>query len=260
MSYRLIKSLGTLGLTAGLAAGCTSGVGPNGGQQITLSVMSRGPAGALGLAGTDSVQVGGHTVVLEQVEMVLREVELKRLEDVNCDDGSSSSSGSSSNGFDDDCEEFVAGPMLLDLPLGEGPKRVVAIDADTGTYREVEFEIHRPEDDAGDSAFLAAHPDLRRVSIRVRGRYDGADFLYQTDLNAKQEYHLVPPLEVTGETATNVTLTVDLSGWFVVAGQLVNPSQANKGGVFENAVRDNILRSIRLFEDRDHDGQDDHND
>ncbi|MEZ4587203.1 MAG: hypothetical protein R2909_12440 [Gemmatimonadales bacterium] len=220
---------------------------------------------AAALAAADSIEVGGHTLVLEQVELVLREIELKRVHDGQCDDdrgGSSPSAGSASRDDDDHdddaCEKFVTGPMLLDLPLGEGPERVVTIEADTGTYREVEFEIHKPEDDPGDDAFLAAHPDLKKVSIRARGRFDGVEFTYLSDLSAEQEYDLVPPLVVSEATTTNLTLTIDVTSWFKVGGQLVDPGQANKGAAFENAVRDNIRRSIRLFEDRDHDGRDDH--
>jgi len=254
------KHFGVLAMTVSLAVGCTGGTGPNGGQQITLSVMTAPGASAPALAGSDSIEVGGHTLVLEQVELVLREIELKRTRDDQCDDdhdGSSPSASAASHDDDDACEKFVAGPVLLDLPLGEGPERVVTIEADTGTYREVEFEIHKPEDDPGDDAFLAAHPDFVKVSIRARGRFDGVEFTYQSDLSAEQEYDLVPPLVVMGESATNLTLTIDVTSWFKVAGQLVDPSQANKGGAFENAVRDNIKRSIRLFEDRDHDGRDD---
>jgi len=262
MGVSSVQRIGMLAMTVSLAVGCTAGTGPAGGQQITLSVMTAPATGAPALAGSDSIEVGGHTLVLEQVELVLREIELKRSRDDQCDDdreGSSPSAGSASHDNDDDdgCEEFLAGPLLLDLPLGEGPERVVAIEADTGTYREVEFEIHKPEDDVGDDAFLAAHPDFVRVSIRARGRFDGVEFTYQTDLSAKQEYDLVPPLVVSEETSTNLTLTIDVTSWFKVGGQLVDPSQANQGAAFENAVRDNIQRSIRLFEDRDHDGRDD---
>lgn len=247
LEHTLLAPLVVMGLV-----GCSDGAGPNGGQQVTLSVATGLAAPAA--ASSDSVTSGGHTLVFDQVELVLREIELKRVFD-DCHDDSSGSGSS-----DDDCEEFATGPILLDLPLGEGPARVVTIEADTGTYREVEFEIHKPEDDPGDDQFLRDHPDFRKVSIRARGRFDGESFVYQTDLDVEQEYDLVPPLVVGGGTATNVTLVVTIGDWFRVRGVLVNPLQALKGQAFESEVTENIKRSFKVFEDRDRDGRDDDDD
>ena len=247
------RSMSGLAIIVATGAACSGGTGPGTGQQITLSVAAAA-AGASATA-VDSVTIGGHTLVLEQVELVLREIELERLFDA-CD--RSDSSGSSSRSDDDDCEELSVGPMLLDLPLGGAPERVVTIEADSGIYREVEFEIHKPEDDEGDDQFLREHPDFRKVSIRARGRYDGQAFVFQTDLSAKQEYDLVPPLVVSERTATNLTLVVSVADWFRVRGALVDPMQALKGGAFEGDVKDNIKRSFEVFEDRDHDGRSDH--
>ncbi|MCK7521644.1 MAG: hypothetical protein MZV64_30150 [Ignavibacteriales bacterium] len=71
-----------------------------------------------------------------------------------------------------------------------------------GTYDRLEFEIHKPEDDgdADDAAFLAAHPDFRRISIRVTGTYNGTPFAYTTDLSEEQERALVPPLSLSTAT------------------------------------------------------------
>jgi hypothetical protein len=188
--------------------------------------------------------------VLDRVELVLKEIELKRVESYDCDDDRRGGRGS-----DDACEELVLGPLLLDLPLTGVPARIVTVDADTGTFREVEFKVHKPEDDPGDRAFLDAHPEFRRVSIRVRGRYDGQTFVYLTDLGAEQEYDLVPPLVVREGTATNLTLTVDLARWFLVNGQLVNPLLGLKGQPLESPIKENIKRSFEVFEDRDRDGR-----
>lgn len=242
------QTLAMSALALGVAA-CSDGTGPGGGRQVTLSVATGSAQAAA--ASADSVTLGGHTLVLDRVELVLREIELKRLFDDCDDDRSSSRSGSS----DDDCEEFSTGPLLLDLPLTGGPERVVTIQADTGTYSEVEFEIHKPEDDPGDNQFLQQHPEFRRVSIRVRGRYDGQPFVFITDLDVEQEYDLVPPLVVTDATETNLTLVVTVIDWFRVRGALVNPLLGLKGQPFESEVKENIKRSFEVFEDRDHDGR-----
>jgi len=141
--------------------------------------------------------------------------------------------------------------------------QVVTVEADTGTYGELEFEIHKPEDDgdANDAAFLAAHPDFRRISIRVTGTYNGTPFTYTTDLGEEQERALVPPLSISTAAATDLTLFVDVDDWFRTgAGTLVDPATANEGGQNESLVENNIENSIDAFEDDDRDGSHDGSD
>ncbi len=182
-------------------------------------------------------------------------------DDDSGDDSSDDSSDDSDDGDDDSCEKFVAGPFLLELPLDGSVETVVTLDDVTpGVYDELEFDIHKPEDDtADDLAFIQQNPDFRRISIRVEGDYNGDSFVYETDLNEDQEVDLVPPLVVTGSSnQTNVTLVVDVDSWFRRGdGQLVDPATANKGGSNEKLVEDNIEDSIEGIEDDDFDGDDD---
>ena len=235
--------------------------GSTGGGDVSLSIAV--PAGGSALMSSsggalfDIVQNDGFSeLVIDRVAMVLREIELERQFDDDCDDHVS--------GDDDDCEEFSTGPMILELPMDGSVDRVVAIDnVPADTYDEIEFEIHKPEDDtAEDLEFIRNHPDFDRVSIRVEGTFDGEPFVYVTDLNEDQEYALVPPL-VVGEGAgpVNVTLSIDVTTWFATSGgSLVDPRSANKGGENEDLVEDNIERSIDIFEDDDRDGDDDSDD
>ncbi len=189
-------------------------------------------------------------MIIIKAEVVLREIELERANDDACD----------SLAVDDDrCKKFVTGPILLDLPLSGTVEQLIAVVVDTGVYDEIEFEIHKvSNDDPEDAAFRQAHPDMVGKSIRVQGFFNGQPFTFETDLNEDQEYDLVPPL-VIDETTTssNVTVRIDISGWFRDAsGALVNPQSANKGGQNENLVKDNIKTSIEAFEDEDRDGDD----
>jgi hypothetical protein len=203
---------------------------------------------------------GNNSLLITRVAMVLREVELKLQDDDGCDD-SSSGSDDSSSGADDDCEKFEAGPFLLELPLDGSMEQVAELaDVPEGVYDELEFDIHKPEDDTGaDLEFLRRHPEFKRVSIRVEGAFNGEDFVYLTDLNEEQEVDLVPPLVVDGSSSsTNVTLVVDVDTWFRRDdGSLVDPATANKGRANEDLVEENIERSIEGFEDDDRDGRDD---
>ncbi len=231
------------GLVTLIVTGCSDGTGPGQADKLAMTLRVAATSLAPAAQAPESVTVGGHTLVLGKIELVLRDIRFKRVENgADCDDA---------------CERFGTGPLLLDLPLGGAPERVVSVVVDTGTYRQVEFRIHKPEDEDGDASFLAAHPDLRKVSVRVTGRYDGRGFVYVSDLTAKQRNDLAPPLVVGSKAATDVTLKVDVATWFAAGGLLIDPATALKGQPNDNVVRDNIRRSFHWFEDKDHDGKED---
>lgn len=260
---------------AGLAAACTSdGAGPTPGAQVTFHVAVAAQSPGLGaIRSGDTVATATDTLVFEQVELVLRDIRFKRTDDDACpdddhdgdDDDSVAVAFRHGDGDDDSCEYYEAGPFLLDLPLHTGVTRAFSVAVDTGTYDELRLKLHKPEDDDGDprdSEFLAQHPDFRKISIRASGTFNGAPFTFETDLNAHQRMDLVPPLVVSGGlTNVDVTIQVDLSGWFVDgAGGLVDPATASKGGPNDHLVRDNIRDSFRAFRDDDRDGHDDDGD
>lgn len=248
---------------------CSDGAGPPGAGRISFAVSTRQPSAApvppAGQAVSASLQSGSpetftdgtNTLVIASVELVLREVELKRVDEDNCETASGGVAGESESGAEG-CEELEAGPFLLDLPLGS-TERLFSADVPAGSYDEVEFEVHKPEDDgnAVDRAFLAAHPDFARISIRVKGTFNGADFTYWSDLNVEQELELDPPLVVSAGTPVTLTVRLDLDGWFRSGTTVVDPRTANEGGVNENLVRDNITMSFESFRDDDEDGLDD---
>src|SRR4029450_6381716 len=85
---------------------------------------------------SDTVVGGANTLVLDQVELVLRDIRFKRVNDDVCegdddqdediavrplshDDGENGDDGN-----EDACETVNAGPFLLDLPLGSGVEKV----------------------------------------------------------------------------------------------------------------------------------------
>ena len=233
-----------------LAAGaCSDSTGPANDQgRVDLSIaVAQAGAGAFAAA---NQTLGGNTLVINRVQLVLREIELKRAR------GTADCSSVSGSRHHDDCEEFAVGPILVDLPLQGGTDRVLSVVVDTGTYRELEFEIHKPEDDGRDREFLLQHPDFARVSIRVDGTFNGTPFVFLSDLNVEQEFDLVPALVIVESAVTNLTLSVDLGEWFLNASgtTFVNPVTGNKSGSNEGLIKDNIKRSFAAFEDGDRDG------
>lgn len=194
----------------------------------------------------DTLTAGDDTLIVTSAQVVFREIEVKR------------TAGDCAAAAGDDCEELEFGPVLVDLPLEPGAARLLTVELPFGSYVEIEFDVHKPDDgDPQDQEFLAQHPEFDGVSIRVQGTFNGDPFDFTTDLNVDEELQLQPPVVVMENTATNITIFVELAGWFRDEnGNLVDPDTANKDGDNENLVKDNIIDSFRAFEDQDEDGDD----
>ncbi len=280
MNTKTPRLLALMTLVGAMAACSDGGAAPSARSQVTFSISSKaiGAAPARVAFLSDTLTGNGATVVLDSVQLVLRDLRFKRMEDAACSDDSGSlamshdSTGhdgaghegddNGGDGHDDACESFNAGPFLLDVPLAGGVDQAFSVVVDTGTYDQLRIKIHKPEDDsadAKDAAFLAAHPEFNKVSIRVVGSYNGTPFVFTSDVNAEQRIALVPPITVADSAANvDVTIKVDVSGWFADgAGGFVDPATANKGGANDNLVRDNIRTSFHAFRDENHDGHDD---
>jgi hypothetical protein len=245
----------SLTLACVIAGGC-SDAGPSTSSQVSFNVATL-PAPAA-ISGTAFVVNGtpetfmdgtGNTLVINQVQLVLREIELHRTGAV----GECASSGVS-----DDCEELEIGPMLVNVPLGTpGAARSFSVELAPGSYDKVEFQIHKasPSDDG---SFVQANPDLADASVRVTGTYNGADFTYIGRFDAEEEFELNPPLVANETGATDLTLFLDLDKWFRdQSSSLVDPSTANTGQPNEGLVEQNIKSALDTFEDENHDGRDD---
>lgn len=275
---------------AGALAACSDGgSGPTTRSQVRFNLATGSTAGAALLA-SDTFATATDTLVLDSVQLVLRDIKFQRVNEDACDnehnddgdDDGTSDQGPGDNlvrpaslhddggeddgddGHSDACESFNAGPYLLDLPLGPEVVKAFTVAVDTGTFEQVRFKIHKPEDggDARDIAFLALHPEFDKISIRAVGTFNGEPFVFTTDLNAQERMALVPPL-VVAESMQNVdvTIKVDVSGWFADgSGGLVDPATGNKGEANANLVKDNIRDSFHAFRDDNRDGEDDEHD
>lgn len=240
------------------AAACSDS---SAGGNVSLSLSARAAAGAvaapavtgnlaapavLAAGDTTIITLGSDTIVLRSVDVVLRKIELKRVEAASCD-------SIPDNG---DCEEFESGPVLASFPLGTvNTVAAVTVAAPAGQYDKLEFEIHKTDTTSSEeAAFIAANSDFKNISIRVTGTFNHTAFVYTSDLDASQEMVLPAPLDVTAGTRANLTIRMDVSTWFVANGALVDPASANKGEQNEGIVKENIKQSIEAFEDDNHDG------
>lgn len=257
-----VSMAGPLLLLLGAAA-CSSGASTG---RMSLSLSSRAAPGTMPVAGSsggmgsaavvaagDSTVIasGNDTLIIRSLQVVLKQVELKRVEAASCD-------SVEGNG---DCEEFETGPVLATFPLGaDNAATVAVVDAPAGQYDELEFEIHKTDSTSSeDAALLQAYPDFKGISIRVTGTFSQAgtrsEFDYTSDLDASQELFLDPPFDPA--VSSNVTIRLDVATWFLNGGALVDPSTANPGGPNEGIVKENIKNSIEAFRDDNHDGRDD---
>ena len=229
------------------ATACDDNTGPTqGAVSLSLTVPTSGGAAAVtspalfDLVYTDAAS----TLTLTRVELVMREIELEKVDDESCDAGFEG---------EDDCEEFETGPRVFELPLDGSTDAVLTIsDVPAGLYDELEIEIHKVSDDPEDAALLAARPDLADVSIRVEGDFDATPFVFTTGVEEEFEFELQPPLDPSAGPV-NVTLSIDVESWFRSGAALLDPADEQNRSQIEN----NIQQSFEAFEDDDGDGEDD---
>lgn len=257
--FKTAKPLSVIALAAGLAA-CSSTSPSAGGSTVSFNTATQPgtpPAASQASFSTGAtpltVTLGANTLVLTDVQLVARNIELQRQgADVTCE---------SDVNHEQDCEELKVGPVLLDVTLSAGASQSFSVQVPAGTYDQAEFHIHQVSSgDAADAAFLAANPGFDGVSIKITGTYNGTPFTFTTGLDAEQEIALSPPLTTDGSTPASVTLFVDVSSWFKTADGtgLVDPATALLGQPNQSLVENHIKASFEAFEDENHDGVNDH--
>jgi len=211
----------------------------SGGAQLALS----GRAGsAIATPSSPTALTLSNGITVDRVRIALREVELER----------------ASATPDDlkDLQEFEAGPFVLDLgstALNGTVQQVTVQDVPAGTYREIKFKVHAPSaTDSTDAAVQAmASAQAGGASIVVEGQIDGQPYTFLSALDAQQKSE--GSFNFTSG-AQNMTLNVDPSTWFGGTGTArLDPRVAGN----KSAIENNIQSSMKVFEDNDHNGQDD---
>lgn len=158
---------------------------------------------------------------------------------------------------DEGCAPLSVGPALIDLPLDGTTAVVLDAFVPAGTYKRLQARLHAVKPgDAGVADFLAAHPEFEGISVKVVGVFTDAggaahDFTFTSDMNVVSAINFETPVTVDAGT-TNLTINVDVGSWFSGSG-VIDPTNADN----QNAIEKNIRRSLRAFEDDDHDGDED---
>ncbi len=243
MRIRAMKALALCALMFAVGGCSDSDMG-----EVSLQLATRGPASmASGAPGQLVITAGPDEIVVDGVQLVLRKVRLDGAPTASCPEDAEG---------DSRCAELRLGPALFDLPLGEGAEPVFSAAVPVGTYSGIKFQIHRPTNANEDADFVADHPELEDISIRVLGSYNGTPFTFASDLTEVEDVVFAEPVEIGAGGEVQVTLQVDVSGWFASEDGtgLVNPSEANDGGPLESLVERQIRESFRAFHDEDLDG------
>lgn len=214
-------------------------------QQISRSVSTTASTSALLSPAASGVTVtrGGNTLVITEVKMTLEDIDLETATK------------------SPDIE--IEGPVLVRLNLtGNGITSPIQAHVPPGAYSLISFDISVP--DGGDPAqvrYLLENPDMRGVSLRIRGTYNGQPFDFALDLRGDQEIPINPPLVVLeGQTGLDVVIQFDVASWFVRPnGTLMDPrmicSPDNDNDppgcspVDRTTVEQNIERSIQSYSD-----------
>jgi len=218
-----------------MPAGCdTFGIGDDEQLSVSFAVPSYQGASKPSLAVlTDSIIFGGHTLNLQNVDIVLDEITVERSElssggDSDGDSDEDSDSDGPSN------ERLRRGSTTITLPMQGGVITPINEPLPSGFYEEVELDFE---------------------AVRLVGTYDGEAFDVTVPVKTELDLLLDPPVEIGSDTdRLNVTVAIDPFMWLRRAdGALVDPrllaTDASLRAQFVNRIR----ASIRAFEDQDRD-------
>lgn len=209
---------------------CGEATGPDvEGASVAVRFETRAPGPSVSLAG------GGAAVLIEgtngslridDLHLVVAEFELDRLDDDACD--------ALTEAAEDACEEFEAGPFLVQVPLNGGSTVVVSTDVPADTYRRFEFEVEDLDDDEEDPSeaariqavlaqIQADIPDWPKdASMLAVGEFlpagggDARPFRVFFEAEIEIERPFEPPMVVTGDEPQHaISVELDPALWFL---------------------------------------------
>lgn len=176
----------------------------------------------------------GNTVTLDTVKILLRDIKLKNQsisEDMN----------------------IKTGPFVILLDLNGITTDFAIGEIPPGSYDRIKFKIHTLEDSE-----IPPDPEFKEDSLRysviVKGQFNSVPFIYKSKKPAHQDLKLENPVEVNETETANLTITVDPSTWFIVNGDVVDPTDPANENDIDNNIKDSFKK---CFKDNDHNGQQD---
>ena len=190
-------------------------------------------------------KISADSIALDTVKILIRDIKLGfESED---DDGF---------GHDSDDVSVKVGPVVVYLNLNGVTTDFAVSNIPSGTYNKVKFKIHKIEasETPPDPEFKEGDDSSLRYSVIIKGIYNSNPFIYKSRKSAHQKIELENPLVVEPNTATNLTITVDPSTWFIKDGVILDPGDPANENDIDNNIKDSFKR---CFKDNDHGGDDD---
>lgn len=176
----------------------------------------------------------GNTVTLDTVKILLRDIKLKNQsisEDMN----------------------IKTGPFVILLDLNGITTDFAIGEIPPGSYDRIKFKIQTLEDSE-----IPPDPEFKEDSLRysviVKGQFNSVPFIYKSKKPAHQDLKLENPVEVNETETANLTITVDPSTWFIINGDVVDPTDPANENDIDNNIKDSFKK---CFKDNDHNGQQD---
>ncbi len=270
----LLVGFAPIALAACGDSNASTGAGNTGGTNMSVALRAEPTAltartlGAAGLvsasvnaaAATGPVVVGPNkdTLKIESVKLVFDNVRLRKTGVAACLDSIKPAAADRTAADVAGCARLDLGAMVVDVPLTASDTAAVSAKIPAGSYRAAKFNLRRirvgPGSTARDSAMLLTNSDMAGASIRVAGKYRDTAFVFYSRASAEIEFEFEPPLVVTADAPSNLTISVHPSRWFVRPnGEILSPAlEANRGLI--NAA---IHNAFEAFEDHKREGHGD---
>ncbi|MEO5511229.1 MAG: hypothetical protein ABIS27_11425 [Longimicrobiales bacterium] len=231
-----IKHYGLLTAVAviGLSSGACDSLGLNDDEAtvgLTFASRSGGTSALMASLVQDSITVGGHTLNLTNVDLVISEATLEVAEASGGDDSDSEADSDSDGRMN---EKFRDSRFTLALPLNGGVITPFTTQVQLGTYEELELDVD---------------------SVRLRGTYDGQPFDVTMNVNTELEFDFSPPFVIaSADDRFNVSVLVNTTNWLRNNdGSLVDPRTILTNTTTRASVMQRIKSSFKAFEDSDKD-------
>lgn len=185
---------------------------------------------------------GENTLTLNEIQLVVREMELGR-ETGPCTD--TASDAEEDDG--DACEELTVAPRLLAVPVDRGSVALTTqpFPVQDGAYDRLEFDLVIAT--AEDDNVVGSDPQMLDESVVIRGAYNGTSFAVR--VNPENDFQLDFPQVIQTESGavSRVTLQISLDDWFRRQdGSLFGPSELEGDPALEDRLESQITDSFSI--------------
>jgi hypothetical protein len=160
-------------------------------------------------------------------------------------------------GGSEEDEDINIGPFVINLSMDSKLNLITSTQLPAGNYEKVKFQIHKLQENE-----ILPDPDFSdangRYSVVVKGSFNGADFVYKSNVTANQKVNLQKTLNVAATISPNITFYAAPYDWFYDDnGNLLDPLSQISKNIIDHNIRDNLRHQIRVFVDCDRDGNPD---